>query len=44
MFYGKFSDKIIEKGDFVFIDYGVMYNGYIFDIIRIFIVGGVFEK
>ena len=44
LLHGKPSDKIIEKGDFVLIDYGAMYNGYISDTTRTFIVGGASEK
>ncbi len=44
LLHGKPSDKIIEKGDFVLIDYGAMYNGYISDTTRTFIVGEASEK
>ncbi len=44
LLHGKPSDKIIEKGDFVLIDYGAMYNGYISDTTRTFIVGGASES
>ena len=37
--HGKPSDKLIENGDFVTIDFGAKYKGYISDITRTFIVG-----
>lgn len=37
--HGVASDKIIEKGDFVTMDYGAYYNGYISDITRTIAVG-----
>lgn len=39
LLHGKPGDKKIENGDFVLLDYGAMYNGYISDITRTFIVG-----
>lgn len=37
--HGVASNKIIEKGDFVTMDYGAYYNGYISDITRTIAVG-----
>ena len=37
--HGVASDKVIEKGDFVTLDYGALYNGYISDITRTIAVG-----
>ncbi|WP_019242528.1 MULTISPECIES: M24 family metallopeptidase [Bacillus] len=37
--HGVASDKIIEKGDFVTLDYGAYYNGYVSDITRTVAVG-----
>ena len=37
--HGVASDKIIEAGDFVTMDYGALYNGYISDITRTVAVG-----
>ncbi|MEH7250353.1 aminopeptidase P family protein [Neobacillus niacini] len=37
--HGVASDKIIETGDFVTLDYGAYYNGYISDITRTVAVG-----
>lgn len=42
--HGKPDDKIIEKGDFVTIDFGAMYNGYISDMTRTFVIGQPSEK
>lgn len=42
--HGKPDDKIVEKGDFVTIDFGAMYNGYISDMTRTFVVGEPNEK
>lgn len=44
LLHGKPSDKKIESGDFVLIDFGAMYNGYISDMTRTFIVGDADEK
>lgn len=44
LLHGKPSDKKVEEGDFVLIDYGAMYNGYISDTTRTFIVGTPNEK
>jgi len=37
--HGVASDKLIEKGDFVTLDFGALYNGYISDITRTVAVG-----
>ncbi|HWL22883.1 MAG TPA: Xaa-Pro peptidase family protein [Ureibacillus sp.] len=37
--HGVASDKVIEKGDFVTLDYGAYYNGYVSDITRTIAVG-----
>ncbi|AXH99057.1 aminopeptidase P family protein [Sporosarcina sp. PTS2304] len=37
--HGVASDKVIETGDFVTMDYGALYNGYISDITRTVSVG-----
>lgn len=37
--HGAASNKVIEEGDFVTIDYGCVYNGYCSDITRSFLVG-----
>ncbi|KAB2338483.1 aminopeptidase P family protein [Cytobacillus depressus] len=42
--HGRASDKVIEKGDFVTLDYGAYYNGYISDITRTLAVGEPDEK
>ncbi len=42
--HGKPSDKAIEKGDFVTIDYGAVVNGYASDITRTFIMGKPSKK
>lgn len=42
--HGKPNDKCIEEGDFVTIDFGAMYNGYISDMTRTFVVGKASEK
>lgn len=42
--HGKPDDKCIEFGDFVTIDFGAMYNGYISDMTRTFVVGEADEK
>ncbi len=44
MLHGKPSEKLIEEGDFVLVDFGAMYNGYISDMTRTFIVGEPTEK
>lgn len=42
--HGVATDKIIEKGDFVTLDFGALYNGYISDITRTVAVGQPSEK
>lgn len=42
--HGKPDEKLIEDGDFVTIDFGAKYNGYISDMTRTFIVGKPSEK
>ncbi|MCJ7839344.1 Xaa-Pro peptidase family protein [Lederbergia sp. NSJ-179] len=37
--HGVATDKVIEKGDFVTMDYGALYNGYVSDITRTIAVG-----
>lgn len=37
--HGVATDKIIEKGDFVTLDYGALYNGYVSDTTRTIAVG-----
>ncbi|WP_155767512.1 M24 family metallopeptidase [Sporosarcina ureilytica] len=42
--HGVATDKVIESGDFVTLDYGALYNGYISDITRTIAVGEPSEK
>lgn len=42
--HGVATDKVIESGDFVTMDYGALYNGYISDITRTVAVGEPSEK
>lgn len=42
--HGVASDKVIEAGDFVTLDYGAYYNGYVSDITRTVAVGKPDEK
>ncbi|WP_431029849.1 M24 family metallopeptidase [Lysinibacillus sp. LZ02] len=42
--HGVATDKLIEKGDFVTLDFGALYNGYISDITRTIAVGQPSEK
>ena len=42
--HGVATDKVIEKGDFVTLDFGALYNGYISDITRTIAVGQPSEK
>ena len=42
--HGVATNKIIEKGDFVTLDFGAYYNGYISDITRTIAVGQPSEK
>lgn len=44
LLHGKPSDKRIEHGDFITIDFGAMYDGYICDMTRTLAVGEVSEK
>ncbi|MFX3674783.1 MAG: M24 family metallopeptidase [Paenisporosarcina sp.] len=37
--HGVATDKIIEKGDFVTLDFGALYNGYVSDVTRTIAVG-----
>jgi Xaa-Pro aminopeptidase len=38
------SDKKLEEGDFLVIDYGAIYNGYHSDITRTFVIGSATDK
>lgn len=42
--HGVASDKVIEAGDFITLDYGAYYNGYVSDITRTIAVGNPDEK
>lgn len=42
--HGVASDKVIETGDFVTLDYGAYYNGYVSDITRTVAVGNASDK
>ncbi|UII54813.1 aminopeptidase P family protein [Cytobacillus spongiae] len=42
--HGVASDKVIEKGDFVTLDFGAYYNGYVSDITRTVSVGEADDK
>ncbi|RTQ92889.1 M24 family metallopeptidase [Lysinibacillus telephonicus] len=42
--HGVATDKVIEKGDFVTLDFGAIYNGYVSDITRTIAVGQPSEK
>ena len=42
--HGVATDKVIEKGDFVTLDFGALYNGYISDITRTVAVGQPSDK
>ena len=44
LLHGKPGDKKVEEGDFVLVDYGAKYNGYISDTTRTFVVGHASEK
>lgn len=37
--HGVASDKVIEKGDMITLDFGALYNGYVSDITRTFAIG-----
>ncbi len=42
--HGVATDKIIEKGDFVTLDFGALYNGYVSDMTRTIAVGEPSEQ
>ena len=42
--HGVATDKIIEKGDFVTLDFGALYNGYVSDVTRTVAVGEPSEQ
>ncbi|MFA6074565.1 MAG: Xaa-Pro peptidase family protein [Negativicutes bacterium] len=42
--HGRASDKLIESGDFVTLDFGAYFKGYNSDITRTFVVGKASEK
>ena len=42
--HGVASNKVIEKGDFVTLDFGAIYNGYVSDITRTIAVGNPDEQ
>lgn len=42
--HGVASDKVIEKGDFVTMDYGCVYNGYCSDMTRTIVMGSASKK
>ncbi|MDK2823266.1 MAG: Xaa-Pro aminopeptidase [Clostridia bacterium] len=42
--HGVASEKVIEKGDFVTIDFGCVYNGYCSDMTRTIVIGQPSEK
>lgn len=42
--HGKPSDKVIEKGDFVTLDFGALYQGYRSDMTRTIGIGSLTEK
>lgn len=44
LLHGKPSDKKIEYGDFITMDFGALYNGYISDMTRTVVVGKANEK
>lgn len=44
LLHGKPSDKKLERGDLLLIDFGAMYNGYRSDMTRTFIIGEASEK
>lgn len=42
--HGVYSDKVIENGDFVTLDFGCVYNGYCSDMTRTLVIGTASEK
>ncbi|MEG2338548.1 MAG: M24 family metallopeptidase, partial [Clostridium sp.] len=42
--HGVASDKVIENGDFVTLDFGCIYNGYCSDMTRTIVVGKASDK
>ncbi len=42
--HGLASDKVVEAGDFITMDYGCIYNGYCSDMTRTIVLGHVDEK
>ena len=42
--HGAASDKVIEKGDFLTLDFGCVYNGYCSDMTRTVIIGSANDK
>lgn len=44
LLHGKPGDKKVEYGDFVLVDFGAKYNGYISDMTRTFVVGEASDK
>jgi len=42
--HGRATDKIIEEGDFVTLDFGCIYNGYCSDMTRTIVIGKASEK
>ncbi len=42
--HGRATDKLIEKGDMLTLDFGCMYKGYCSDMTRSFVVGEATEK
>jgi len=42
--HGRASDKVIKDGDFIVIDFGSIYQGYVGDITRTIGIGGITEE
>jgi len=42
--HGIASDKVIENGDFVTIDFGAIYKGYVSDVTRTIVIGEVSDR
>lgn len=42
--HGTASEKVIERGEMITLDYGVLYNGYVSDITRTFAIGDPGEE